>query len=193
MIVIKKPVGIGYMSDSNMYVSCVVLHKHDELMVDRVLRNEDRPSTPEGERARIRSADHLERLQMTNPDERRCRIRVSTGTEGIAPLNLGAALAAQIPQVQMPAEWNAQRPTNVAASIPQVQLPIGWDAPLANPVPVVPPALQLQTRRGRGRGRGRERGPLHNISGGQADPAFNNLHRGHIALRERSAEYDAHL
>ena len=50
----------------------------------------DRPSTPEGERARIRAADHLERLQMTNPDERRSRIRVSTPTEGIVPLNFGA-------------------------------------------------------------------------------------------------------
>ena len=61
------------------------------------VRDEDRPSTPKGERARIRAADHLERLQMTNPDERRSRIRVSTGTEGIVPLNFGAALAAQIP------------------------------------------------------------------------------------------------
>ena len=69
-------------------------------------RNDHRPSTPEGERARIRAADHLERLQMTNPDERRSRIRVpsTTGTEGIVQLNYGAALAAQIPQVQMPAD-----------------------------------------------------------------------------------------
>jgi hypothetical protein len=70
-------------------------------------------------------------------------------TEEIAPLNFGAALAAQIPQVQMPADWNAPRqfplpgpaqwrgaPTignssvgmvglgiNLAAAIPQVQLP----------------------------------------------------------------------
>jgi hypothetical protein len=72
-------------------------------------RNQNRPSTPEGERARIREADHLERLQMTNPDERRSRIRVSTSTEEIVPLNFGAALAAQIPQVQMPADWNAPR------------------------------------------------------------------------------------
>ena len=71
-------------------------------------RNDHRPSTPEGESARIRAADHLERLQMTNPDERRSRIRVSSAaTEGIVPLHYGAALAAQIPQVQMPADWNA--------------------------------------------------------------------------------------
>ena len=114
-------------------------------------RNEEleRPSTPEGERARIRAADHLQRLQMTNPDERRSRIRVSAGTESIVPLNFGAALAAQIPQVQMPADWNAPRQfplpgpvqwrvppvgngvgmvglgINVAATIPQVQMPIG--------------------------------------------------------------------
>jgi hypothetical protein len=177
-----------------------------------------RPSTPEGERARIRAEDHLERLQMTNPDERRSRIRVSTATEGIVPLNFGAVLAAQIPQVEMPADWNTPnkfalpivggpvqwRSTpmgngvgmvglgiSLAAAIPQVQLPAGWDAPLANPIPVVPPAPQLQTRRGRGRGRGL--GPLHDISGGQADPALNNLHRGHIALRERSTDYNAHV
>ena len=134
-------------------------------MIDGLCRNQNRPSTPEGERARIRAADHLERLQMTNPDERRSRIslRVSTESEDIVPLNYGAALAAQIPQVQMPADWDAPRQfplpgvvpqfngapmgngvgivglgMNVAAAIPQVQLPVGWDAPLANPVPVAP-------------------------------------------------------
>ena len=150
----------------------------------------------------------------------------STDNEGIVPLNFGAALAAQIPQVQMPVDWNAPRQfplpgpapmerigaifgnpvgvvpfapiianniwgVNVAATIPQVQLPAGWDSPLANPIPVIPPAPQLQTRRGRGRGRGL--GPLHNISGGQADHALNGLHRGHIALRERTPEYNAHI
>jgi len=178
---------------------------------------------------------------MTNPDERRSRIRVSGSTEGIVPLNYGAALAAQIPQVEMPADWDAPRRfglpigipgpgpmgrgvgmvglginmaaaipqvqlpvgwdaplanpvpvlQNVAATIPQVQLPAGWDAPLMNPVPVVPPAPLLPTRRRRGRGR--VLGPLHNISGGQADPALNGLHRGHIALRERTADYNAHV
>jgi hypothetical protein len=122
-------------------------------MVYSLCRNQNRPSTPEGERARIRAADHLERLQMTNPDERRSRMRVSTHAGNIVPLNYGAALAAQIPQVQMPADWNAPRQfplpvvapmgngvgmvglgINVAAAaIPQVQLPLGWDAPLANP------------------------------------------------------------
>ncbi|KAF8227960.1 hypothetical protein L208DRAFT_1379552 [Tricholoma matsutake] len=164
---------------------------------------------------------------MTNPNERRSRIRVSTHSEDIVPLNYGAALGAQIPQVEMPADWNAPREfplpvvapgpmqfrsaprgsgvgmvglgSNVAAAIPQVQLPVGWDAPLANPVPVIPPEPQLHTRRGRWRGRwrwrwrGRGLGPLHTISGVQADPAFNNLHRGHIALRERNADYNAHI
>jgi hypothetical protein len=36
-------------------------------------------------------------------------------------------------------------------------------------------------------------GPLHDISGGQADPALNGLHRGHIALRERSGNYNMHV
>jgi hypothetical protein len=74
-----------------------------------VFRNQNRPSTPEGESARIRAADHLARLQMTNPDERRGRIRVSTATEAIAQPYFGATLAAQIPEVQMPADWNAPR------------------------------------------------------------------------------------
>ena len=41
----------------------------DKAMAYSVGRSENRPSTPEGERARIKAADHLERLQMTNPDE----------------------------------------------------------------------------------------------------------------------------
>jgi PIF1-like helicase len=107
-------------------------------------RNEARPSTPEGERARIRAADHLERLQMTNPDERRSRIRVSTSTEseGIIPLNFGASLAAQIPEVQMPADWNAPRqfPLPVA---PAPMERIG--AIFGNPVGVSPFAPMEQT------------------------------------------------
>ena len=112
---------------------------------------------------------------------------------GVGMVGLGINMAAAIPQVQLPVGWDATL-TNpvpvlqiVAAAIPQVQLPVGWDAPLMNPVPVVPPAPQLPTRRGRGLG------PLHNISGGQADPALNGLHRGHIALRERTANYSAHV
>jgi hypothetical protein len=76
-------------------------------MIYSCCRNQNRPSTPEGERSRIRAADRLERLQMTNPDERRSRIRLSTQSENIVPLNYGAALAAQIPQVQLPDDWNA--------------------------------------------------------------------------------------
>jgi hypothetical protein len=46
---------------------------------------------------------------MTNPDERRGRIRVSTATEAIAQPYFGATLAAQIPEMQMPADWNTPR------------------------------------------------------------------------------------
>lgn len=77
------------------------------------------------ERAKIGEADHLERLQMTNPDERRSRVRVVAPAEQIVPLNYGAALAAQIPQVQMPADW---------------------DAPRQFGLPVVPPAPVLHRR-----------------------------------------------
>jgi len=92
----------------------------------RDCRSESRPSTPEGERARARAADHLERLQMTNPDERRSRIRGSTGNEGVVPLIFGAALAAAIPQVQMPADWNAPR-----------QFPLPGAAPMGNSVGIL--------------------------------------------------------
>ena len=109
---------------------------------------------------------------------------------GVGMVGLGINAAATIPQVQLGGGWSG---INAAAAIPQVLLPAGWNAPLANPVPVVPPAPLLQTKRGRGRGRGRGLGPLHDISGGQADLALNNLHRGHVALRERTAEYNAHV
>jgi hypothetical protein len=46
---------------------------------------------------------------MTNPDERRGRLRVSIPTEGIIQPNFGAALAAQMPQVEMPTDWDAVR------------------------------------------------------------------------------------
>jgi hypothetical protein len=139
---------------------------------------------------------------MTNPDERRSRTRVCPPSGPVVQPNFGATLAAQIPQVEMPADWNAPREfpmpvvgpvsapvqrsaplgngvgmmglgpivanvglgMNLLAAIPQVQLPAGWDAPLANPVPVVPPAPQLLHRR-RGRVRVRVTGPLHDISG----------------------------
>ena len=70
---------------------------------------------------------------------------------------------------------------------PEVQLPANWDAPLQNPIPVVPPMPTLH-RRGRGRP---PRGPLHDISGPQCDPALSGLHRGHIAHREQVANHRA--
>lgn len=73
-------------------------------------------------------------------------------------------------------------------SMPQVQLPPGWDAPLQNPIPTVVPPAPPQVRRGRHRCLS---GPLHNISSGQANPALNNLHCGHIAHREQVANHQA--
>jgi len=53
------------------------------------------------------------------------------------------------------------------SQIPQVQLPDNWNAPLQNPIPVVPPIPVLSIR-----GRGRlPIGPFHNLSGGQSNPA----------------------
>ena len=102
-----------------------------------------------------------------------------------------------ISQVQQPSGLNAplQNPISVVSvdNIPQVQLPANWDTPLQNIMPVVPP-VPVFPRRGRGRGRGRlPVGPLHDLSGGQSNPAWNNLHRGHIAQREHTANYQAHL
>ena len=63
-----------------------------------------------------------------------------------------------IPQVQLPPDWNAPlrnpvplRPPPSVYEIPQVQLPENWNAPLQNPVPIVPPAPVFPSR-GRGRG-----------------------------------------
>jgi hypothetical protein len=66
---------------------------------------------------------------------------------------------------------------NMAATILQVHMPIRWDAPLANSIHVVLPAPQLQTGRERKREKGKGLKLLHNILGGQADAAFNNLQR----------------
>ena len=74
--------------------------------------------------------------------------------------------------------------------IPQVQLPVGWDAPLANPAPQALPPMHGAGGESRGRHRqGHVFGPLHDISGGSADPALNGLHRGHIAYREKQANH----
>ena len=101
-----------------------------------------------------------------------------------------------IPQVQLPSDGQytsmhsesfGQLATGMSSVnyIPQVQLSNNWNAPLRNPIPVVPPAPVPY------RGRGRPpTGPLHALSGNQANPAWNNLHRGHIAYREQRALYE---
>lgn len=83
------------------------------------------------------------------------------------------------------AEARLSRPKSVL-DIPEVKLPEGWNRLPQHPMPKgplisVPPTMQ--------RGRPRQLGPLHNISGGQADVAYNNIHRGHIALREKEAAH----
>ena len=72
---------------------------------------------------------------------------------------------------------------------PEVQLPANWDAPLQNPIPAVPP-MPIPPRRGRRMALHR---PMHDISGGQSDPALNGLHRGHIAHREQAANHHAEV
>jgi hypothetical protein len=113
-----------------------------------------------------------------------------------------------IPEVQLPQGWNAhlQDPVlrNVPVAppavrgdgiplpnpivpdvphvpyIPQVQLPQGWNAPLQNPIPRNVPALPPVLRRGRT--------PLPDLA---ANPALNNVHRGHIAHRGQIANHQA--
>ena len=108
-----------------------------------------------------------------------------------------------IPQVQLPPGWNAPlynpvplRPPSgfsCVNEIPQVQLPDNWNAPLQNLMPVVPPVPVFPTR-GRGRGRGRPSvGSLYDLSGDQTNPAWNNLHSGHIVQREQAANHQSLL
>jgi len=108
-------------------------------------------------------------------------------------VNVQFLSGSNISQVQLPSGWNAplQNPVPVVLvnSIPQVQLPANWNALLQNAMPVVPP-VPVFTRRGRGRP---PLGPYYNLSGGKANPAWNNLHQGHIAQREHAANYQAHL
>ena len=66
--------------------------------------------------------------------------------------------------------------------IPQVQLPAGWDAPLQNRIPIVPPAPQLQIRREKERERGRERNQE------TVDPANQQQLLQQMAQQRRVAE-----
>jgi hypothetical protein len=141
------------------------------------------PATPESQRRTARTADRLQQLQMTDPDQRRTRIsgRNNPAPPTVPQPDFFAQLAAQIPQVHVPDSVYAPRqfpvpvigvplqpagptatsndpftatipnPQQPALHIPEVQLPAGWNAPLQNPIPVVPPAPQLQTKRGRRR------------------------------------------
>ena len=145
------------------------------------------PATPESQRRTARTADRLQQLQMTDPDQRRTRIssRNDPAAEAVVPQpNFLAQLAAQIPQVHVPDSIYAPRrfpipgigvspaiqqpaaptatsdnpfaavnlgPQHPPLIIPQVQLPAGWNAPLQHTIPVVPSAPQLQTKRGRRR------------------------------------------
>jgi len=80
---------------------------------------------------------------------------------------------------------------NVAATIPQVQLPAGMGCTFDESCSCGSTCTTTANKKGERKRKGI--GPLHNISGGQADPVLNGLHRGHIALRERTADYNAHV
>ena len=112
---------------------------------------------------------------------------LSTITSGIDYQFLSGRNIQQVEQPSAPLHNPLPLGIPSVNDIPQVQLPDNWDAPLQNVMPVVPPVSVFPTRC---RGRGRPSvGPLHDLSGDQTNPAWNNLHRGHIAQREQAANH----
>ena len=106
----------------------------------------------------------------------------STVTSGV---NYQILAGSNIPQAQLSSDgqyssMHSGSFRQSAAGVPsvndisQVQLPDNWDTPLQNPIhaPV--------SYRDRGRGRP-PAGPFYALLGNQANPAWDNLHRGHIA------------
>ena len=71
----------------------------------------DPPTTPESQRRTARTADRLQQLQMTDPDQRRTRIgsRNDPPPQPVPQPNFLAQLAAQIPQVHIPDSVYAPR------------------------------------------------------------------------------------
>ncbi len=172
-------------------------------------------TTPERSRSNTHIEDQIQRLQMTDPDEQHQRQNETTTTTTMLPQpNFWANLEASIPQVVIPSSLNAPRQFSMPAqsqpqarpststsfvglgapfeetnallvAIPQVQLPDGWDAPLQNPIPIIPPHLQLQPRNERGRGRrGRGRGTEHN----SVDPVVQQQQLQQAIEERRAAE-----
>lgn len=126
---------------------------------------------------------------MTDPDDRRSQAR----------------------SLRQPIFPNIEQPTfgqQLAAQIPEVHIPVHIDAPRQFPMPILQPGLfaaapaagahagpvdlqemlrnlppmPVRPRRGRPTG---VSGPRVELAGDNANPALNNVHRGHIAHREQ--------
>ena len=128
------------------------------------------PTTPESQHRELCTANQLERLQMTDPDQWHDTVL----RRGLPQPDFLENIAASIPQVEIPvpiyvSQQSALAPapvidsvagpstissiTSLLAAIPEVRLPAGWDSPLQNPIPIVPPVPIQQSSRRRGRGR----------------------------------------
>lgn len=157
------------------------------LFLSRIFRNPPSPpTTPEQARQTTRSADRLQRLEMTDPDERRNRNQPLSAIP--TQPNFGVLMATTIPEVIVPEDLlppfdlNAGQPVagpshtavlppigvNILDTIPITHIPDGWDRPLSIPIPTNIPQVPVfprdrgrergtETGTGNRRGRGRER------------------------------------
>jgi hypothetical protein len=103
------------------------------------------PLTPESERRAARAADRMQRLQMTDPDNRRQRQRGSnsnSGASAAAPVVQQPVFLPHIPQVVIPENLDAPRLFPRPVNVPQVPV---WHhgQPVPPPAVPVPPAAPV--------------------------------------------------